>query len=113
MRVSLNAKGRLCLNRFAYEEFGRPEAVELLVDERNSTIGLRPADGDLPHAYRIGDLGRRRSYGFVCRHFLNDLRIATDKTVIFPTARIEDGVLLLELKHRVPALGSRNKQRTA
>jgi hypothetical protein len=102
-RVTLNAKGRLALNRFAYDEFGRPEAVELVIDEPHSAIGLRPVDAALPHAYRIGDLGRGRIFGFGCRQFLNDLCISTEQTTIFPTARIEDGVLILEPKYRVPA----------
>ncbi|MBK9215671.1 MAG: hypothetical protein IPM59_08715 [Chloracidobacterium sp.] len=101
--VSLNQHGIVLLNRKAFLDLGSPVAVELLVDERNSSIGMRPADPELPHAYTIRSLHKGHTYGFTCRTFCRDQGIKIDGTASFPTARIEHGVLILELKYRVPA----------
>ncbi len=109
--VSINHRGILLFNRKAFVELGSPDAVELLVDERNSSVGLRPTAPDLPHAYPIRRMHKGRTFGFTCRKFCRDEGIKIDRTASFPTARVEDGVLLLELKYRVPALGYRTKQK--
>lgn len=111
--VSMNYRGILLFNRKAFLELGSPEAVELLVDERNSSVGLRPAHPDLPHAYTIRTMHKGITYGFTCRKFCRDIGLKIDRTAQFPTARIEDGVLILELKYRIPALHPCRKPKPA
>ena len=62
-----------------------------------------PADPAEPHTYPVGNLGANRNHGFSCLQFLKDKKIPIDQKVIFPTARVEDNVLILELKYRTPA----------
>lgn len=103
--ATLNRKGLILLNRMAFEELDRPQAVEVLLDKRNSAVGLRPTDRDLAHAYPIRRLSS--SFGLMCKQFCTEYGIRFDTTVQFPTARIEHGVLILELKYRVPATRTR------
>lgn len=106
----MNQRGTLLFNRKAFVELGSPDAVELLVDDRNSSVGLKPTAPDLPHAYPIRRMHKGRTFGFTCRKFCRDEGIKIDRTASFPTARIEDGVLILELKHRVPARSDATKR---
>ena len=44
IRVTLNSRGVILLNKAAYECMGSPGAVELLFDEDEGVIGLKPKD---------------------------------------------------------------------
>jgi hypothetical protein len=63
--ITLQARGNLSLNRKAYQELGEPETVELLYDEGQKIIGLRPVDPSTPHAYPVREMGRRGSNYYV------------------------------------------------
>ncbi|NOT46633.1 MAG: hypothetical protein HOP17_02635 [Acidobacteria bacterium] len=52
-RVTLGIKGDIRFNGAMFEALGRPTAIELLFDELNKTIGLRPGSLDMPHACRF------------------------------------------------------------
>jgi hypothetical protein len=49
--VTIQRRGLISLNRAAFEQFGRPEAVELLWDSDRKVIGLRPTNPENPNAY--------------------------------------------------------------
>src|SRR2546429_6463552 len=51
--VSLNPRGIIAMNRRAYAALGEPEAVNLLFDIDNLTIGLRPCGLLMPNAFVI------------------------------------------------------------
>ena len=101
MYVTLRPRGEIFLNGKAYERLGSPEAAVLLYDENTRTIGVRPADPELPNAFRFvrkGNEGRRKIYACsFCRHF----KLKPEKTLAFHKVKIDDGVLLLDLESAV------------
>ncbi|MBP9665265.1 MAG: hypothetical protein KBD94_11635 [Pyrinomonadaceae bacterium] len=101
--VSLSRRGEILINRKCFEEMERPEAVTLMFDSDTNTIGLRPAPADADSSFRMCEArcGARvvSSRGFIRKH---NIRLSTK--VRFPTARIEHGVLVLELRFGVPVV---------
>lgn len=102
IHVSASPSGIVRLNKMAFTELGSPAALALLFDEQTATIGLRPTSPDMPNAYRTNYKENEAGTRFSCRTFLRTHGIKLPSSVSFPTARIEDGVLILELKYRVP-----------
>ena len=99
--VSMNYRGEIVINRQIYETMQQPEAVILLFDHADDIIGVKPASPLMPNAFRVtekGDCGHRRirALPFARKH-----EIQLDGTVRFQTPTIEDGILLLELRHMV------------
>ncbi len=101
--VSANPRGLITVNEKCYNEMGRPRAVVIVVDEENSAIGLRPDSPEKHNSYLMSANGKSRSYRIMCKRFFREKRIKIEETSRFTTARVEAGVLILELKHRVPA----------
>lgn len=110
--ASINSIGNVIINRRAFEEMGRPDAVVLMYEPETETIGLKPVRPDADNAFPVfinGKSGHRR---ITCGPIVREHNLKIERTVRFPTARVEDGVLLLELKYRVPAPGTRARSRT-
>lgn len=101
--ASLCCRGDIVFNGRAFAELGRPSHVVLLFERRTDTIGLRPVAPDAENAFRVRHNGRGTSRLVHCSRFLREKGVAVERTVSFPTARVEHGVLILELKYRVPA----------
>ncbi|MEP6945535.1 MAG: hypothetical protein ABJA02_06415 [Acidobacteriota bacterium] len=99
MHVSMDRKGTLLLGRTVFELMGEPEAVVLLFDRINSTIGVRPAQTLQANAYPIlaktGVTCRVIRSNRFCRHY----SIRVPNTVAFDHPQIDpDGTLVLDLK---------------
>jgi hypothetical protein len=101
IHVSLSKDGNFRLNKKALEELGSPAALKLMF-ERTSTIGLAATSPDMPNAYSTNYKEKGAGARFCCREFLKTNKIPFDVAVTFPTARIEENVLLLEIKYRTP-----------
>ncbi len=102
LRVSLNKAGKFDINAKAVEALGNPEAVELLFDEVNKRIGLRPAEPEQPNAHPliIHDRGARRRL-FAAR-FLRRFGINNSMTIIFAHPYVNaEGILVLDLKKTI------------
>ena len=91
----------MLISRNAYEALQRPSHVVMLWDGKTNTIGIRPVPPRTVNAFQLYDSGRSGAYRFHALRFLVKYDIRLDYTIRFPTATIEDGVLLLELKYRV------------
>ncbi len=100
--ASLNERGDLLLNRKGYQALGRPEAVVLLVDLQRRAIGIRPAPPETVNALKVNKKGRFDNWIIHAWRFTKKYDMRITGTVRFPTARVEHGVLILELKLRVP-----------
>ncbi len=102
MRVSLNAMGRFDINAQAMAALGNPPAVELLFDEVNKRIGLRPCDLEQPNAHPLIQShrgGRRRLFAAL---FLRRFEIRISMTVIFPGVFVNpEGILVLDVKKAI------------
>lgn len=101
LHVSMSPTGNMMVSRNAYEALGNPSHVVMLWEDETSTIGLRPVPPRTLNAFKLYDSGRAGAYRFHALRFITKHDIRLDYTVRFPTAVIEDGVLLLELKYRV------------
>lgn len=101
--ASLNQHGDLVLNRKAYEELGAPERVRLFYDSRTEAIGLMPADPEADNGHKVRRFSTGSTHLVHCSRFLRLSGIKIEKTVSFPTAKMENGLLVLELKYRAPA----------
>lgn len=97
-RVTLGPKKAILLNDLAYEALGAPTAVELMFDEGQKIIGLKPVEARRPHAFpvkpRKGSRHRVIRAAAFCTHF----GIKIDRTVLFNEIDIDnDGVMKLEI----------------
>jgi len=100
--VSLCPEGNIVFNRFAFEALGEPAHVVLLFDEKTSAIGLRAASLEARNGFKVRTTSRGSTKVVHCSRFLRETGVKIERTVSFPTACVEDGVLVLELKYRVP-----------
>ncbi|MFN0278703.1 MAG: hypothetical protein ACKVRN_08880 [Pyrinomonadaceae bacterium] len=103
LHVSMAPKGMVIVSHKAYEALGEPGHIVLLWESETDTIGLRPVPPRTTNAFRLYPSKRAGAYRFHALRFLRKHDIRLEYTVRFPTATIEDGVLLLELPYRVRA----------
>ncbi len=95
--VSINARGIILLNRRAYTELGRPEAVSLLFDEKLLTIGLRPSAPFLATSFPVQPRGASGNMIIRALPFVKANRISLGYTIKFLNPVVEDTVLILDL----------------
>lgn len=96
--------GTFVINMETYRRMGEPEAVVLLYDGGERTIGVRASQLDVPHAVAVHPRHQRYSRVFRSKRFLNKHGIEISRRIEFPRARIDDeGVLILELRQAVAA----------
>jgi hypothetical protein len=103
LHVSMQPKGTIMLSRRTHEAMECPTHVEMLWEEETSTIGLQSVPPRTLHAFRVYRMDARGNQRFHAQRFIDKHDIRIEQTVRFPTAAIEDGVLLLELPYRVPS----------
>ena len=101
LHVSMSPTGTMLISSNTYEALQQPTHVVMLWDGETDTVGIRPVPPRTLNAFRLYDSGRSGAYRFHALRFLVKHEIKLDNTVRFPTAAIEDGVLILELKYRV------------
>ena len=107
IRITMNSRGVLLFNKRAWEACGKPPAAELMFDEVENVIGLRPRDIRYQNAFPFKNTNsaRHRKYEYrivhtaaFCKHF--DIR--PKSTILFANPDMEnDGTLLLDLKTAV------------
>ena len=101
LHASMSPTGTMLLSRKAYDALGQPGHVVMLWDGETDTVGIRPVPPRTLNAFRLYATNRSGAYRFHALRFLLKYDIRLDYTIRFPTAVIEDGVLLLELRYRV------------
>jgi hypothetical protein len=94
--LSIQRKGIFALNHAAFAALGEPNAVELLFDREVKIIGLRPGNPASPIAYPVRPNAKGTSHlvsgTSFCKHY--DIDTSTSRRW---TARIEDGILYVDL----------------
>jgi hypothetical protein len=113
MRVSLNQRGTFSLNQKAFDDLGKPDAVELFFDKINKLIGMRPCSPQLKHAYPARRQGKNRSYLVRAMSFCNYYNIKIVGTVIFTEPEVEDGMLILALANATQVAQRKAKKKSA
>ncbi len=102
--ATMNPEGVLHISRNTYEMLGEPEALHLLFDNLNNTIGLQPTRLAIKDAYPIKN--KNSNHGKIIRGFAfaQQFGIRLTETVRFTGAEIdEDGILVLDLRNAVSA----------
>ncbi len=99
MRVTLNNRGVIHMNRHAFEAFGSPGAVKLFYEEHQLVIALKPEDVRHRNAFRVKLKAKKQNTRVInalpfCRHW----KIRIERTVLFNEIKIDDeGRMLLFL----------------
>ncbi len=101
LHVSMSPTGTMLISRNAYGALWNPTHVIMLWDGETDTVGIKAVPPSTLNAFKLYDSRRSGAYRFHALRFLIKYDIRLDYTVRFPTARIEDDVLILELPHRV------------
>lgn len=101
LHVSLSPTGVFLLSRNAHAALGGPTHVVLKVEKKTGTIGIQPVPPSTKNAFKLYDSKRSGAYRFHALRFMVKYRIELRYTIRFPTARMEYGLLLLELKYKV------------
>ena len=95
LRVALQKRGTMSLNRAAFKALGEPSHVILFFDKESRAIGIKPADGSVRHAYPVRKQEQAASYLFAAQAFCKHYDLLTGVTTAFePT--LEDGMLVFE-----------------
>ena len=109
MYVSLNDRGIIVINRKTYAALGEPEAVSLLYDMENLSIGIRPSTLLMPNAFPVAPRGKSGTQVIWAKTFVNAYRLWPTGTIRFLMPEIEDGTLVLDLKHTARTTQSSRK----
>jgi hypothetical protein len=88
--------GQIALTEAAYEELGRPAAVELLFDAERQRIGLRPASPENPNSYPVRQPKSLRMRYVGVKKFANLHGIDLSRKRCFAVFT-EDGILVIDL----------------
>ena len=106
-RVTLDERGRILLNRQAFEAFGSPGAVKLFYEEQELIIALKPADARHSNAFRVKPKGPGHTRIIHTQPFCKHNKIRVECTVLFNQVEIDnEGTMFLRLKN-ITRLGRR------
>jgi hypothetical protein len=97
IRVSLNKRGDFLLNRKAYIALGNPTFVQLLYEHQTGAIGLKGISSAAKFSYPVRRNGNSKSsYQVTARAFCDNYGIQRGNLVVFNSAMMEDGILVIE-----------------
>src|SRR5437899_7250036 len=88
--ATMNPKGVFHISRTTFEMLGEPDAVHLLFDKLNNTIGLKPTRRVMKDAYPIKN--KNSNHGKIIRGFgfAQEFGIRLNETVRFCEAEIDE-----------------------
>jgi hypothetical protein len=90
------------LNNKAFETLGSPNAVELIYEEEQKIIGMLAGDPTAKNTFPISYNEKNKVRCIHAAAFCHHFGIKIDKTILFPTAALDDEkILRLELKETV------------
>lgn len=95
--ATVNPKGAIVIGRAAFERMGSPEAFLVMFDPIRQLLGLRAATG-VENAYPARKWGGSGAKVVRAHRMLKEFGIRPKDTLEFPDARIDDGVLILDLQ---------------
>ena len=100
--VTLSPRGEFYLNQGAMMNLGYPAAVRLMFekDERLVAIAAAPLNAKASYELRSKYATDAPARIFRATSFCRHLGILPDRTIMFRDAKIENGVLVLDLKTR-------------
>ncbi len=99
IHVTINRRGNLYLNGRTLVAMGEPDAVVMMYDRRQQTIGIKRSPLDRRSAYRLRRKDRDRNGKMLyATNFCRRYHINPDKTLAFTNAEVDkNGILILSL----------------
>ncbi|MBV9300687.1 MAG: hypothetical protein JOY53_01100 [Acidobacteriaceae bacterium] len=98
--VAFHVRGIFALNELAYAALGRPEALELLYDRDEKTIGLKGASRDSPDSYAVRH-NTKHSYQVEGRSFIKFYEIPNEAAGRRYKAEMIGDVLAVDLRQQL------------
>jgi len=109
-RASINTEGEITFDLDTFRRLGEPCAMVLLYESETRIVGLRPADASVTNAVLVRARHKRSNRCVRSIAFLRKNGIEIERTMRFPYPRIEEGVLILDLRTMVTSeAGTWNK----
>jgi hypothetical protein len=99
-RVTLNDRGQISLNRYAFRELGEPSAVKLYFDGNNRVIGLRPADVRHSNSFPIRPKNQHRTRRILASPFCRHFGILVTGSILFTDVEVDTRTKLMRLDLR-------------
>jgi hypothetical protein len=98
--ATMNPMGEIAVNGWTHKRMGEPEAVHLLYDAANNTIGLKPTSRSFKNACLVRRRNSRTGGRVVAANrLLREASLALPETVEFRNIEIDiDGILVLDLR---------------
>ncbi|HRI05301.1 MAG TPA: hypothetical protein PLL77_16305 [Pyrinomonadaceae bacterium] len=98
--ATINAAGTIVIGRFTNEALGSPEAVKLMFDRLNMSIGVKCAHPREDNAYPVKPMGRHGGKQIRGAQAANQFGLRLPGTIRFIAPEIdEDGLLILDLRN--------------
>ncbi|MEP6847420.1 MAG: hypothetical protein ABI999_01100 [Acidobacteriota bacterium] len=108
LRVTINSRGMIYLNRKAYQVFGNPQAVALYYGRENDSIAIEPAYPRFAENFKV--VKKQEGWGIhastFCRHF--GIRVVSTQRFLRPNLTNE-GQFILGLRETVIVGGRKRK----
>ena len=102
--ATINSQGQIMLGRFTHEALDCAEAVMLLFDRLNMTLGIQKTHPRTENAYPVKPMGRHGGKLIRGAQAANQFGLRINGTVRFINPEIDaDGVLILDLRQTRPA----------
>jgi hypothetical protein len=95
--VTIHRRGVIAMNRAAAEALGSPDAIELMYDESERVVGIRPAGPGSRRGFKLGRAGKSSTREAVGKSFLNHHGIPHDTAKRYEVKKSGD-LLLIDLK---------------
>ena len=97
-RITLGMNKTISLNKVAYEELGKPIAIELRFDRNLKRIGLKATSPECKNAFPIRPKKNSHYRWLAAGAFLTHFGITTQCTVQFEDVTIDsEGVMVLDI----------------
>jgi hypothetical protein len=97
--VTMNKKGTIAMNRAAYDRLDQPEAVNIMYDPANCSIGLKRTGKNMRNAYPIHRSGRHGGRKISAYRLITECGVVIKDTIEFTDPEIDlEGILVLNLR---------------
>ena len=109
IRVTINKRGHIYINKAAFDVLGQPAAVELSFDGNRRIIGIKPADIRRKNAFPTKSLSRGQYRRILAAAFFRHFRLRLEGTQLVDAFEFTlEGILELPLDSLITiGLGAR------
>jgi hypothetical protein len=96
--ATLNPAGAIVIGRAAFERMGAPAAFMVMFDPLRHRLGIKAAAVGEPNAYPARKYGLSGAKIVRANRILKEFGVRPPETLELPEAKIDDGILILDLQ---------------